>query len=96
MKIPYDCPRGRNDCIALSNIIATNKTSFYCCGENKIEGKAAEQDIYTLCFKGEFDDRIHFCDKRDLTHQAAVIIQSLAVIENPVGDDTVWSAWGIE
>ena len=93
MNIPYDCPRGRKDCIALANIISDDTTSFFCCGENKDQPKQVEQDIYTTCFKGEFRDEMSHSDKLDLVHQSAVIIQSLAVIQKAVGDDRDWSPW---
>lgn len=93
ISIPYDCPRGRKTCIAISNIVSDNGTSFFCCGENNGEGLLVDQDKYTLCFKGEFDDHESNCDKRDLTHQAAVIMQSLAVIEKDVDDEKDYSPW---
>ncbi len=93
IKIPHKCPRGRTDCIALSNIISDGSESFFCCGENNFEYRSVEQDKYTTCFKGKFRDEISFSDKRDLIHQSAVIIQALAVIEKDCGDERDWSAW---
>jgi len=93
MRIPYDCPRGLTTCIALANIVSDNKESFFCCGENNGEGRAIEQDKYTVCFKGGLRDERSNNDKRDLVHNASVLIQALAVIEAdiPGGDD--WSAY---
>ena len=91
IKIPHTCPRGRTDCLALANIISDDKTSFFCCGENNGETRTFEQDKYTLCFKGHLKDEMSHNDKRDLTDQASVIIQSLSVIEN--GNENDWSAW---
>lgn len=93
IEIPHDCPRGLDNCIALSNIISSCGTSFFCCGENNGEDTDVEQDIYTVCFKGEHDDRMAHCDKRDLTHQAAVLIQALAVVQMDFNDKDDWSAW---
>jgi len=90
--VPWDCPRGREDCRALSNIISDNGESFFCCGENNGKNRAIEQDKYTTCFKGQFRDEIANSDKRDLIHQSSVIIQALAVIEPAFGDDE-YSAW---
>ena len=93
LKIPRTCPRGRDDCIALANIISDDKTSFFCCGENNGENRIVETDIYTTCFKGEFRDEINHNDKRDLIHNASVMVQSLAVIEKSYDDDNDWSPW---
>ena len=93
IKIPYDCPRKRNDCIALSNIVADSEASFFCCGENNGKNIHVKQDRFTLCFKGEHDHRLSYNDKRDLMHNSAVIIQALAVVEKAHEDERDWSAW---
>lgn len=91
--IPYDCPRGRKDCIALSNIVADSGESFFCCGENDGTGRKVEGDKFTVCFKGEHDDRLAHYDKRDLVHQASTLVVSLAVIERFEDDEEDWSPW---
>lgn len=89
---PLNCPRGLDTCKPLSNIISDGEISFFCCGENK--GMAAvEEDIYTVCFKGEHRDSTAFYDKRDLIHESAVIIQALAIVQAAVEDDKDWSPW---
>lgn len=93
MRIPYDCPRGRSNCIALSNIVSDNGVSFFCCGENNGETRLRENDIYTLCFKNGDCDEESNNDKRDLHHNAAVIIQALAVIEKAHDDSMDFSPW---
>ena len=93
IKIPHDCPRGRNDCIALSNIISDNGESFYCCGENNGEDVTVPQDIYRVCFKGQHHDQMANCDKRDLVHNAAVLSRALAVVQADVSDPDDWSPW---
>ncbi len=93
MNIPYDCPRNRDDCRALSVIQSDGGESFFCCGENNGENRIVEQDKYTTCFKGEFRDEMSHSDKRDLVHQSAVIIQALAVIEKEHSDERDWSVW---
>lgn len=93
MHVPYKCPRGRKDCLSLSLIQGAN--SFFCCGQNDGKNITVEQDKFTLCFKGEFDDRMAHYDKRDLLHESSVIIRALAVVEkdhfNPEEED--WSPW---
>jgi len=93
MEIPYDCPRGRDDCRSLSKIQSPN--SFFCCGENNGKNRPVGQDNFTTCFKGEFRDDLIYSDKRDLLHQASVILRGLAVVEKdhyePDGVD--WSPW---
>jgi hypothetical protein len=93
IEIPYDCPRGRKDCISLAKIEADDGSSFFCCGENNGKMPEVPQDIYTTCFKGAFRDEISNSDKRDLTHQASVLIQSLGVIEAISPNDKDWSPW---
>ena len=91
--IPEKCLRGRDDCKPLSQIASDCGTSFFCCGENDGTNRTVEQDKFTACFKGEFRDEISFCDTRDLTHQAAVFVQALAVVERAAGDAEDWSPW---
>lgn len=93
INIPWECPRGRKDCVALSNIISDNEESFFCVGENSGENRRVSQDKYTTCFKGEYRDEIANSDKRDLVHQSAVIIQALAVVEKAHEDHSDWSPW---
>lgn len=92
MRIPFDCPRGRNDCIALANIVCGEK-SFFCCGENNGDGVAVEQDIYRVCFRGEFADWMTNYDKRDITHHTSVLARAVAVVERHHGEDRDWSPW---
>ena len=93
MKIPYDCPRKRTDCRSLALIASDSNQSFFCCGENDGSGSPIEQDKYTTCFKGEYRDEISYSDKRDLVHNAAVLVQALAVIEKDINDNKDWSPW---
>jgi len=93
IEIPHACPRGFDDCIALANIISSCGESFFCCGENNGEDTDIEQDKYTVCFRGDHRDTIAHYDKRDLTHQAAVLIQALAVVQMGFHDKDDWSAW---
>lgn len=78
---PEKCLRNRTSCQPYSQIASDCGTSFFCCGENDGSGRQVEQDRFTVCFKGEHDDRISNNDKRDLIHQASVIMGALAIIE---------------
>lgn len=94
-KIPHKCPRGRNNCIALSNMVADDGSSFVCCGENNGDTRPVEQDKYTVCFKGEFRDTEEYYDKRDLLHHSSVMLQAVAVVQMDVlTEERDWSPWG--
>ena len=74
------CPRKLKDCIPYSIIMADDKSSFFCTGKNDGTRRKFEQDKYTKCFYSENDDVISHCDARDLTHEATVILNALAII----------------
>lgn len=93
IKIPHSCPRGRSDCIALSRIESDDGATFFCCGENNGKPTPVPQDIYTVCMKGPNRDDMCFYDKRDLTHEAAVLAQAVAVVERVNGEERDWSPW---
>lgn len=93
IQIPHSCPRGRQDCISLARIESDDATSFFCCGENDGTAPPVRQDRYTVCFKGPHDDALKFHDKRDLTHQASVLAQAIAVVERAHDEKDDWSAW---
>lgn len=97
IKIPdVSCPRARDDCIALSTIIACDESSFFCCGENNGDSRPVDQDKYTTCFKGAGRDDIHYYDKRDLIHHASVMLQAVAVVEKDIASEKKdWSAWDL-
>ena len=80
--LPEKCLRGRDDCKPYAQIESDGGVSFYCCGKNDGSNVAVKQDRFTFCFKGQHRDDMSFNDKRDLTHNASVLIQALAVIEN--------------
>jgi hypothetical protein len=93
IKYPYSCPRGRTDCIALSRIESDDGTTFFCCGENNGKARPVAQDVYTVCMKGPHRDDMCFYDKRDLVHNAAVLMQAIAVVERVHGGSDDWSPW---
>jgi len=79
--LPDSCPRGRTNCNPYAQIVSDNCESFFCVGLHDGSLSKVLQDKYTVCFKGPHDDDISMCDKRDLIHQAAVLTQALAIIE---------------
>ena len=78
--LPEKCLRGKTTCAPLSQIQSDCGTSFFCCGENDGSERIVKEDKYTVCFKGEFRDEESNNDKRDLIHNAAVLVQALAII----------------
>ena len=79
--LPDECPRGRENCQPYSHIISENVESFFCVGRHDGSISPVLRDKYSVCFRGERDDTISLYDKRDLVHHAAVMVQSLAIIE---------------
>lgn len=79
--LPEKCLRERNNCNPYSQIQSDDKVSFYCCGIHDGSINKILQDKYTVCFKGPHDDNISLYDKRDLIHNASVLVQALAIIE---------------
>ncbi len=77
-----ECPRGRKDCKPISNIVVGKRASFFCCGENDGTSRTVKQDKYTFCFKGPHRDEMSDNDKRDLMHNATVLMAALAWIED--------------
>ncbi len=77
-----ECLRDRKDCKPISNIVADKRASFFCCGENDGTSRTVNQDKYTFCFKGQHRDEMSDNDKRDLMHNATVLMAALAWIEN--------------
>jgi len=82
MYVPEKCLRGLTTCVPLAQIVADDEASFFCCGENDGSDRSVAQDKYTTCFKGPHRDEMSHNDKRDLIHNAAVLVQALAIIEN--------------
>lgn len=75
------CPRGRDECESLSQIIADEHSSFVCCGEVKEHARSIPQDRYRLCWKNPVVDEMGEYDKRDLIDQMSVIAQAISIIE---------------
>lgn len=84
-RLPKKCLRGLNTCQPLSQLESDDRSTFICCGENDGSMSRVPEDRYTVCLKTEFRDDIRFNDERDLSHQAAVLVWALAVIEPPSG-----------
>lgn len=82
---PHYCPRGREDCHSLSQIIAEGHTSFICVGINDGSNRKLKQDKYRECFKNTELDRMEDTDRRDLQHAVAVFSMALAATEATEG-----------
>lgn len=83
--LPEKCLRERTNCDPLSQIASDDETSFFCCGMHDGTLSKVLTDKWTVCFKGEHDDNISMCDKRDMIHNASVLLGALAVIEEQEG-----------
>jgi hypothetical protein len=89
-ELPEKCLRGRSNCEPLSQIASDDECSFFCAGFNGGDmNTTLRQDVYTLCFKGDYDDDIKLFDKRDLVHQMAVIAEALAIIQQREENEAV-------
>jgi hypothetical protein len=81
---PVYCPRGRDDCRALAQIISTGHVSFVCCGEHDGRGTEVTTDRYRFCHKtAEGVDVLMNHDQRDMSHIAAVYGWALAAVIAP-------------
>jgi hypothetical protein len=81
IQLPEKCLRDRTNCNPYAQIASDCGESFFCCGRHDGSLSKVLQDKYTVCFKGPHDDTINMYDKRDIVHNASVLIQSLAIIE---------------
>ena len=75
------CPRGRVDCLALSNIVSGNEETFLCFGRNNGNTRVNDQDVYRYCCVADGIDEMQDLDRRDAMHQIAVISTGLSVDE---------------
>lgn len=80
LEVPKECRRGLTTCKPLSEIASDCGVSFFCCGENDGTMTPIKQDVFTCCFKGPHRDDMSFHDKRDLAHNASVLVRALAII----------------
>jgi hypothetical protein len=80
--LPKECPRKRDDCTSLSQIISDCKTSFICCGHNDPESRTVSGDNFRFCFKNNVIDEISDWDERDLKDTISVMAQALSVDGN--------------
>jgi len=79
--LPKKCPRERTNCQPYSQIISHDCGSFICVGLHDGSLSKVLQDKYTVCFKNDTTDSIFMYDKRDIIHNAAVLVQAAAIIE---------------
>jgi len=73
------------DCKPLANQYSDQEPlTFICVGhlENEKVDRKFEENEYRLCVKSQEADEMDNLDKRDITDQAAVMMQALSVIEN--------------
>ena len=87
IQLPEKCLRERTNCNPYAQIASDDNESFFCCGVHDGSISQVLADKYTVCFKGEHDDSIVLNDKRDLIHNASVLIQALAIIEEIENED---------
>jgi hypothetical protein len=81
---PIYCPRGREDCKSLAQIVADGHVSFICCGENNGHLVRVPTDRYRFCHKtAEGVDVLMDHDQRDMAHIAAVYSMALAAVLSP-------------
>lgn len=76
------CPRQRDDCTVLSNIISDDGSSFICVGYNQKEDRAVQSDRFTHCWKNDVTDERGHWDRRDLIDTISVMSQALSTDEN--------------
>ena len=79
--LPEACPRGRNDCQPLNQIIYLSG-GFICCGLNDV--RSSPGDIFRHCWKNKSFDEMSDWDRRDIVATIAVLSGALAVHENIV------------
>lgn len=81
----HKCPRNLKTCTAYGQIVQDDDNpmdgSFFCCGKNDGTMATVKEDIYTLCFHGEFRNSMTFNDRRDLVDQLYVIAAAMSHIE---------------
>lgn len=77
VKLPDNCPRGRDDCQPLSQIITPD--GFVCCGHNSRESRVLDQDRFRLCFKNDETDEMSDNDEYDLHSLISIISQALVL-----------------
>ena len=86
----HKCPRNLEKCRAYGQVVEDDENpmsgSFFCCGKNDGTMAHVEEDIYTLCFHGEFRDSMTFNDRRDLVDQMHVIAVAMSHIELDIID----------
>jgi|LSQX01.2.fsa_nt_gb hypothetical protein len=70
-----NCPRGTK-CQPISNVIATDDTSFVCVGLHN-EEKEVKQDIFRHCFKSDGTDSMFDYDEYDLISVISVMTEAL-------------------
>jgi hypothetical protein len=84
------CPRGRDDCTPLANLMADDQGSFICVGYNQPEHREVTGDRFTHCWKNDVTDERGHWDRRDLIDTISVMSQALSIDEN-IRTNNGWS-----
>lgn len=86
MSILSKCPRGRDDCEPLANMVAEEPSDHICMGLNKKRNWPS--DVYRFCMAnpsaphGGGPDVCFDADYRDLIDQVSVITRGLSAVAN--------------
>lgn len=80
--IPVVCPRGRNNCTALSTIKDDEIGGFICCGLNDGKTRTVKGDMYTVCWKNKEIDEISDWDERDIVSTISVMSSAMVAKMN--------------
>ena len=75
-----ECPR-KTDCKPISNVVASDNSSFVCMGYHNEYKKDYPQDRFRHCFKSESTDSIFDYDEYDLKSVISVMSESLLIDE---------------
>jgi len=76
---PSGCPRGRDDCDPLSNIVSTCGDTFVCLGLNDGSTRVIEEDRYRHCFKNPAGDDMYDLNDADMRDLVGVLSMGYAV-----------------
>ena len=82
MAFPKKCPRGRDDCQPLGQVLADDESSFVCTGERQGDpaGWSVPTDTFTFCWKSEKGvDVLQRMDRYDLHSHLYAISRALVM-----------------
>lgn len=76
--IPEVCPRERNDCYSLAQIVSACGGSFICCGHNDGSTREESTDRFRICFKNNHWDEISDNNEQDMFDMQSVLAQAIS------------------